>query len=210
MQGSSATRIARTADVRWHATAPTLRKFLHGTGIARWYCPHSHTTFSLLPNCLAARLPALAVNAHERKTAVASPDLQIPCHQIRRFRDGVGAHGASRAGSARSLGWRYWLPPAKMRHDARVVVGPDPNAGRKIQVESSSHGVRVRRSVPSSRARTTTSDDLDGSGGWNILKRAVALNACNEPGTFGQLREHRAPDPGAYSRCAPRGCPVER
>ena len=28
-----------------------------GALIARWYCPQSHTTFSLLPDCLAARLP---------------------------------------------------------------------------------------------------------------------------------------------------------
>ena len=28
-----------------------------GTQIARWYCPRGHRTFSLLPDCLAARLP---------------------------------------------------------------------------------------------------------------------------------------------------------
>lgn len=28
-----------------------------GTLIARWYCPQGHRTFSLLPDCLAARLP---------------------------------------------------------------------------------------------------------------------------------------------------------
>lgn len=28
-----------------------------GTRIARWYCPQGHRTFSLLPDCLAARLP---------------------------------------------------------------------------------------------------------------------------------------------------------
>ena len=28
-----------------------------GTQIARWYCPTGHTTFSLLPDCLASRLP---------------------------------------------------------------------------------------------------------------------------------------------------------
>ena len=28
-----------------------------GTRIARWYCPPGHCTFSLLPDCLAARLP---------------------------------------------------------------------------------------------------------------------------------------------------------
>ena len=33
------------------------RKTPRGTRIARGYCPESHTTFSLLPDCLAARLP---------------------------------------------------------------------------------------------------------------------------------------------------------
>ena len=33
------------------------RKTPRGTRIARWYCPQSHTTFSLLPDFLAARLP---------------------------------------------------------------------------------------------------------------------------------------------------------
>lgn len=33
------------------------RKTPPGTRIARWYCRESHTTFNLLPDCLAARLP---------------------------------------------------------------------------------------------------------------------------------------------------------
>jgi len=33
------------------------RKTPSGARIARWYCRESHTTFSLLPDCLAARLP---------------------------------------------------------------------------------------------------------------------------------------------------------
>ena len=33
------------------------RKTPPGTRVARWYCPESRTTFSLLPDCLAARLP---------------------------------------------------------------------------------------------------------------------------------------------------------
>ena len=33
------------------------RKTPTGTLIARWYCRESHQTFSLLPDCLAARLP---------------------------------------------------------------------------------------------------------------------------------------------------------
>ena len=34
-----------------------VRKTPRGTRVARWYCPQSRTTFSLLPDCLAARLP---------------------------------------------------------------------------------------------------------------------------------------------------------
>ena len=33
------------------------RKTPRGAKIARWYCRESHTTISLLPDCLAARLP---------------------------------------------------------------------------------------------------------------------------------------------------------
>ena len=33
------------------------RKTPRGTKIPRWYCRESHTTFSLLPDCLAARFP---------------------------------------------------------------------------------------------------------------------------------------------------------
>ena len=32
-----------------------------GTRIARWYCPQGHCTISLLPDCLAARLPGTLV-----------------------------------------------------------------------------------------------------------------------------------------------------
>lgn len=38
-----------------HGTYP--RKDPPGALIARWYCPQAHQTFSLLPDCLAARLP---------------------------------------------------------------------------------------------------------------------------------------------------------
>ncbi len=54
------------------------RKTPPGTCIARWYCPESHTTFSLLPDCLAARLPGTlaeledAVVAAERATSQAA------------------------------------------------------------------------------------------------------------------------------------------
>ena len=54
------------------------RKTPPGTRIARWYCRESQTTFSLLPDCLAARLPGTlaeledAVFVAERATSLAA------------------------------------------------------------------------------------------------------------------------------------------
>ena len=57
------------------------RKSPRGTKIARWYCPESHTTFSLLPDCLAARLPgtldeleAVVVHAERAPSLTAAGD----------------------------------------------------------------------------------------------------------------------------------------
>ena len=57
------------------------RKSPRGTKIARWYCPESHTTFSLLPDCLAARLPgtldeleAVVVHAERAPSLAAAGD----------------------------------------------------------------------------------------------------------------------------------------
>lgn len=66
------------------------RKSPAGTQIARWYCPESHTTFSLLPDCLAARLPgtlaeleALVVVAEQAPSLAAAAsrlrlDIELP------------------------------------------------------------------------------------------------------------------------------------
>ena len=71
------------------------RKTPRGTHIARWYCPESHTTFSLLPDCLAARLPGEldtleAVVAH----AEQAPSLAAAADALRR--DAVELPGAMR------------------------------------------------------------------------------------------------------------------
>ena len=71
------------------------RKTPRGTQIARWYCPDSHTTFSLLPDCLAARLPGEldtleAVVAH----AEQAPSLAAAAGALRR--DAVELPGAMR------------------------------------------------------------------------------------------------------------------
>jgi len=65
-----------------HGTYP--RKTPVGTRIARWYCPESHTTFSLLPDCLAARLPG-TLDDLEAVVAVAeqSPSREAAANGLR-------------------------------------------------------------------------------------------------------------------------------
>ena len=57
------------------------RKTPRGTYIARWYCRESHTTFSLLPDCLAARFPgeldeveAVVAHAEQAPSRAAAAD----------------------------------------------------------------------------------------------------------------------------------------
>ena len=62
------------------------RKTPRGAKIVRWYCRESHTTISLLPDCLAARLPgtldsveAVVVAAEEaRSLEAAANELRRP------------------------------------------------------------------------------------------------------------------------------------
>ncbi len=71
------------------------RKTTRGARIARWYCPESRTTFSLLPDCLAARLPG-TLDALEEAAAAAerAPSLAAAADAIRR--DAVELAGALR------------------------------------------------------------------------------------------------------------------
>ena len=52
------------------------RKTPPGTRIARWYCRESHTTFNLLPDCLAARLPG-TLQALEDAVVVAEQSVSL-------------------------------------------------------------------------------------------------------------------------------------
>lgn len=66
------------------------RKTPPGTRIARWYCRESHTTFSLLPDCLAARLPGTLQSLEdavvvaeqapslEAAAAILRPGIELP------------------------------------------------------------------------------------------------------------------------------------
>ncbi|MFE8033630.1 hypothetical protein [Thiohalocapsa marina] len=55
-----------------------------GTRVARWYCPEGHRTFSLLPDCLAARLSGtLAEVEAVVRAAEQAPSLEALCKQHR-------------------------------------------------------------------------------------------------------------------------------
>ena len=101
------------------------RKTPRGTQIARWYCPESHTTFSLLPDCLAARLPGEldtleAVVAHAER----APSRSAAANALRRegsvlravtfVRGCVTGEGECRAGGHRRstvMGWGFTMRP---------------------------------------------------------------------------------------------------
>ena len=71
-----------------HGTYP--RVCPSGTRVARWYCPQGHRTFSLLPDCLSARLSGTlseleAVVRHVEQSASLEaacaglrPDIELP------------------------------------------------------------------------------------------------------------------------------------
>lgn len=71
------------------------RKTPAGVQVARWYCPESHTTFSLLPDCLASRLPGtLSDLEHVVAVAEASPSLAAAANVLRT--DAIELPGALR------------------------------------------------------------------------------------------------------------------
>ena len=55
-----------------------------GTLIARWYCPQGHRTFSLLPDCLAARLPGTLSEVETVvRTAEQAASREAACQVLR-------------------------------------------------------------------------------------------------------------------------------
>jgi hypothetical protein len=52
--------------------------------VARYYCPDAHTTFSLLPDCLAARIPGdLDAVAHVVRTVEAARSVEAAADLLR-------------------------------------------------------------------------------------------------------------------------------
>ena len=70
-----------------HGRGTYPRKTPAGVRIARWYCPKSHTTFGLLPDCLAARLPGTLGKLEEAMaTAARSPSEAAAAGRLRASR----------------------------------------------------------------------------------------------------------------------------
>jgi hypothetical protein len=63
--------------------------------IARWYCELGHTTFSLLPDCLASRLSSTLIEVETVVDAVEQRESSIEA-AAERLRPDIGSQGAAR------------------------------------------------------------------------------------------------------------------
>lgn len=80
---------------RFARHAPYARVAPVGTMIARYYCPDSHTTFSLLPDCLASRLSSTLAEVESVASAVESRAGSIEAVAAK-LRPDIGLQGAVR------------------------------------------------------------------------------------------------------------------
>ena len=96
-----------------------------GTLIARWYCPESHQTFSLLPDCLAARLPGTLARLEEVVAhAEQAPSLMAAADHLRGYE--VQLPGAMRWVRRRVI---------LVQHVLRLVIGLLPQlAGCRAEI----------------------------------------------------------------------------
>ena len=80
--------------------------------ISRWYCPTGHTTFSLLPDCLASRLPG-SLDEVEQVVAIveakvaAGESIEKAAEKIRPDIELPGPCAGCDGGWER-CGWRCW------------------------------------------------------------------------------------------------------
>ena len=106
------------------------RKTPRGTQIARWYCPESHMTFSLLPDCLAARLPG---TLDEVEQVVAHAE-QAPTRHARRVLCTPTLEPRYRHGRPRTM-----LSAEQMRSlpdVLRTITDPRSRYGRRYRLET--------------------------------------------------------------------------
>ena len=126
------------------------RKTPRGTHIARWYCPESHTTFSLLPDCLAARFPdeldtLEAVVAH----AEQAPSLAAAADALRR--DAVELPGAMR-----------WVARRVrlVHHVLSIVIGLLPEHLMRCVAEVGAVRTRLETDIALRTLRVLTAEQL--------------------------------------------------
>ena len=126
------------------------RKTPRGTHIARWYCRDSHTTFSLLPDCLAARLPGEldeveAVVAH----AEQAPSLAAAADALRR--DAVELPGAMRWVARRVL---------LVHHVLTIIIGLLPEHFARCVAEMGAVRTRLGTDCALRTLRVLTAEQL--------------------------------------------------
>ena len=121
-----------------------------GAQIARWYCRESHTTFSLLPDCLAARLPGEldhveAVVAH----AEQAPSLAAAANALRR--DAVELPGAMR-----------WVERRVrlVHHVVTIVIGLLPEPLARCIAEMGAVRTRLETETALRALRTLVAEQL--------------------------------------------------
>ena len=122
----------------------------HEQSERRWYCPESHTTFSLLPECLAARFPGEldeveAVVAH----AEQAPSLAAAANELRR--DAVELPGAMRW-----VGRRVRL----VHHVLSIVIGLVPEYLVRCIAEVGAVRTRLQTDTALRALRTLTDAQL--------------------------------------------------
>ena len=126
------------------------RKTPRGTQIARWYCRESHTTFSLLPDCLAARFPGEldeveAVVAH----AEQAQSLAAAANALRR--DAVELPGAMR-----------WVERRVrlVHHVLTIVIGLLPEPLARCIAEMGAVRTRLKTETALRALRTLVAEQL--------------------------------------------------
>ena len=147
------------------------RKTPRGAQIARWYCPESHTTFSLLPDCLAARLPGELDEVEEVVAhAEQAPSRGAAADALRR--DAVGLPGAMR-----------WVTRRVrlVHHVLTIVIGLLPEQLARCIAEMGAVRTRLHTETALRALRTLAAEQLHALpaplGGINFWRSIVSLPA---------------------------------
>ena len=126
------------------------RKTPRGTHIARWYCRESHTTFSLLPDCLAARLPGEL----DTLEAVVAHAEQAPSR--RAAADALRRDAVELAGAMRWVGRRVRL----VHHVLTIVIGLLPEQLTRCIAEMGAVRTRLHTETALRALRTLVDPQL--------------------------------------------------